>query len=449
MLNGGKIKMSVKSCEKLENSKVLLTVEVSPEDFEAALNKAYLKMRGKINMPGFRPGKAPRKMIESMYGAEVFYEEAVNIVLPDAYEGAVKEQELQVVGYPEVELDSCGKEGVVFKCTVAVYPEVKLGQYKGLEVPQNHETFDESKVDEEMRNVQKRNARLIDVEREAKLGDHTTIDFAGFIDGEQFDGGTAENYDIELGSNTFVPGFEEQIVGMKAGDERDVVVTFPENYVAELAGKEATFKVTVKSVKEPELPELDDELAKDISDYETIAEYRDHVREDLEKQFNEEQESDYATRLMKAAVDNMTVEIPEPMVLAKLDEQLRNYISTMGVSPELTREQVLASMGLDEKTFQEIMRPQAMFEISTDLLLDAIVKAENIELDEGELDEMYQKMADEYKMEVDQIKQYVDEKIIVLDMKRRKAAQLIRDTAVDKEPEAKEEPAEAKEEAAE
>ena len=211
-----------------------------------------------------------------------------------------------------------------------------------------------------------------------------------------------------------MPGFEEQIVGMKAGDERDVVVTFPENYVAELAGKEATFKVTVKSVKEPELPELDDELAKDISDYETIAEYRDHVREDLEKQFNEEQESDYATRLMKAAVDNMTVEIPEPMVLAKLDEQLRNYISTMGVSPELTREQVLASMGLDEKTFQEIMRPQAMFEISTDLLLDAIVKAENIELDEGELDEMYQKMADEYKMEVDQIKQYVDEKIIVL-----------------------------------
>ena len=338
---------------------------------------------------------------------------------------------------------------LIYTFEVAVYPEVVLGQYKGLEVPQNHETFDESKVDEEMLNVQKRNARLIDVEREAKLGDHATIDFAGFIDGEQFDGGTAENYDIELGSNTFVPGFEEQIVGMKAGDERDVVVTFPENYVAELAGKEATFKVTVKSVKEPELPELDDELAKDISDYETIAEYRDHVREDLEKQFNEEQESDYATRLMKAAVDNMTVEIPEPMVLAKLDEQLRNYISTMGVSPELTREQVLASMGLDEKTFQEIMRPQAMFEISTDLLLDAIVKAENIELDEGELDEMYQKMADEYKMEVDQIKQYVDEKIIVLDMKRRKAAQLIRDTAVDKEPEAKEEPAEAKEEAAE
>ena len=322
--------------------------------------------------------------------------------------------------------------------------------YKGLKANFEKLTVTEHELDRQMDRLRQQTPRVIPVtERAAKMGDDVVLDYAGFVDGKQFDGGTAEDYDLELGSNTFVPGFEEQIVGMKTGDERDVVVTFPENYVAELAGKEATFKVTVKSVKEPELPELDDELAKDISDYETIAEYRDHVREDLEKEFTEQQESDYATRLMKAAVDNMTVEIPEPMILAKLDEQLRNYISTMGVSPELTREQVLASMGLDEKTFQEIMRPQAMFEISTDLLLDAIVKAENIELDEGELDEMYQKMADEYKMEVDQIKQYVDEKIIVLDMKRRKAAQLIRDTAVDKEPEAKEEPAEAKEEAAE
>ena len=442
--------MIVKNVEKKENNTALLQVEVDAESFEKAVNSAYKKLKGSIYVAGFRKGKAPRVVIEGMYGSDIFHDEAVQILAPEAFEYAVEQEKLDTVGVPSIadyNVDDAKALTITFH--TELYPVVTLGQYKGLEVPQNHETFDESKVDEEMRNVQKRNARLIDVEREAKLGDHTTIDFAGFIDGEQFDGGTAENYDIELGSNTFVPGFEEQIVGMKAGDERDVVVTFPENYVAELAGKEATFKVTVKSVKEPELPELDDELAKDISDYETIAEYRDHVREELEKEFTEQQESDYATRLMKAAVDNMTVEIPEPMILAKLDEQLRNYISTMGVSPELTREQVLASMGLDEKTFQEIMRPQAMFEISTDLLLDAIVKAENIELGEGELDEMYQKMADEYKMEVDQIKQYVDEKIIVLDMKRRKAAQLIRDTAVDKEPEAKEEAAETKEEAAE
>ena len=441
--------MTVKSCEKLEKSRVALTIETSAEEFEAAVNKAYLKMRGKINVPGFRVGKAPRKIIEKMYGAEVFYEEAVNIILPDAYEAAVKEQELNVVGYPEVELESCTKDGVVFKCTVAIYPEVKLGQYKGLEAPKAEVKVAAADVNARLKEMADRNSRLVSVDRAVKKGDTADIDFEGFDNGKAFDGGKGENFDLEIGSGSFVPGFEEQIVGMKAGDERDVVVTFPENYVEALAGKEATFKVTVKSVKEPELPELDDELAKDISDYETIAEYRDHVREDLEKEFTEQQESDYATRLMKAAVDNMTVEIPEPMILAKLDEQLRNYISTMGISPELTREQVLASMGLDEKTFQEIMRPQAVFELQTDLLLDAIVKAENIELDEGELDETYNKMAEEYKMEVDKIKQYVDEKIIVLDMKRRKAAQLIRDTAVDKEPEAKEEAAETKEEAAE
>ena len=443
--------MTVKNVEKLEKSRVAVTVEVGAEEFEAAVAKAYAKARGKLSIPGFRPGKAPRKMIEKLYGAGVFYSDAVDIALPEAYTQAIGQSGLDVVGYPEIEIvdDKIDENGFTFKATVAVYPEVKLGEYKGLTAEKEEIKVSADDVKERLNEMAERNARLVSVDRKAKKGDIAVIDFEGFDNGEAFEGGKGENYELELGSGSFVPGFEEQIVGMKAGDERDVVVTFPENYVEALAGKEATFKVTVKSVKEPELPELDDELAKDISDYETIAEYRDHVREDLEKEFTEQQESDYATRLMKAAVDNMTVEIPEPMILAKLDEQLRNYISTMGISPELTREQVLASMGLDEKTFQEIMRPQAVFELQTDLLLDAIVKAENIELDEGELDETYNKMAEEYKMEVDKIKQYVDEKIIVLDMKRRKAAQLIRDTAVDKEPEAKEEAAETKEEAAE
>ena len=309
--------MNIQNIEKKEKNMATFEVKVPADVFDNAVNEVYKKNKSQLYVAGFRKGKAPRAVIEGMYGKDEFYPEAIETLAQEALEAGRAECGKECVGAPSL-LDqqiNDDKE-LIYTFEVAVYPEVVLGQYKGLEVPQNHETFDESKVDEEMRNVQKRNARLIDVEREAKLGDHTTIDLAGFIDGEQFDGGTAENYDIELGSNTFVPGFEEQIVGMKAGDERDVVVTFPENYVAELAGKEATFKVTVKSVKEPELPELDDELAKDISDYETIAEYRDHVREDLEKQFNEEQESDYATRLMKAAVDNMTVEIPEPMVLA-------------------------------------------------------------------------------------------------------------------------------------
>lgn len=441
--------MNVKSIERKGNEATVV-VEIDKELMESGVNKAYMKARKSIQLPGFRKGKAPRKMIEAMYGAHVFYEDGLEEIFPEIYDFAIAKQDFKAIGRPNLTDMQIGDDNIVtLTLTTEVYPEVTLGQYKGLEVEKEEVNVTDEQVQAELDRMAQNVASTETVERPAKMGDTANIDFEGFDNGVPFEGGKGDNFDLKLGSGQFVPGFEEQIVGMKAGDERDVVVTFPENYVAELAGKEATFKVTVKSVKEPELPELDDELAKDISDYETIAEYRDHVREDLEKQFNEEQESDYATRLMKAAVDNMTVEIPEPMVLAKLDEQLRNYISTMGVSPELTREQVLASMGLDEKTFQEIMRPQAMFEISTDLLLDAIVKAENIELDEGELDEMYQKMADEYKMEVDQIKQYVDEKIIVLDMKRRKAAQLIRDTAVDKEPEAKEEPAEAKEEAAE
>ena len=401
--------MNIQNIEKKEKNMATFEVKVPADVFDNAVNEVYKKNKNHLYVAGFRKGKAPRAVIEGMYGKEVFYPDAIEALAQDAFEAGRADCGFECVGAPSlIDQKVTEDKELIYTFEVGMYPEVQLGQYKGLEVPQNHEAFDESKVDEEMHNVQKRNARLLDVEREAKMGDHVTIDFAGFIDGEQFDGGTAEDYDLELGSNTFVPGFEEQIVGMKAGDERDVVVTFPENYVEALAGNE----------------------------------YRDHVREDLEKEFTEQQESDYATRLMKAAVDNMTVEIPEPMILDKLDEQLRNYISTMGISPELTREQVLASMGLDEKTFQEIMRPQAVFELQTDLLLDAIVKAENIELDEGELDETYNKMAEEYKMEVDKIKQYVDEKIIVLDMKRRKAAQLIRDTAVDKEPEAKEEAAE-------
>ena len=393
-------------------------------------------------MAGFRKGKAPRAVIEGMYGKDVFYPEAIETLAQEAFEAGRAECGFECVGAPSL-LDqqiNDDKE-LIYTFEVAVYPEVVLGQYKGLEVPQNHETFDESKVDEEMRNVQKRNARLIDVEREAKLGDHTTIDFAGFIDGEQFDGGTAENYDIELGSNTFVPGFEEQIVGMKAGDERDVVVTFPENYVAELAGKEATFKVTVKSVKEPELPELDDELAKDISDYETIAEYRDHVREDLEKQFNEEQESDYATRLMKAAVDNMTVEIPDSMIDEELDQEMERMdyeLRSQGASLQAYAQM----MGGDMNAIRNSLRPSAQAAVRTNVLLDAVAAAENIEVSEEECEEEYKKLAESYKMELDDVKKALNADGLKSDLKLRKAARLIADSAVavaPKAPEAAEE----------
>ena len=439
--------MNFIKCEKLEKSMAELQFSIDAEAFKGAVADVFKKEGKKYSVPGFRKGKAPRSLIEKMYGADVFTYDAINELFPAAYEAAVKEAGIEPVGRPEVSVDAASEtEGVTLTVKVAVMPEVKVGNYNGLTVEKTVHTVSDEAVEAELKRVQERNARELTREGAAENGDIVDIDFEGFVDGVAFEGGKAEHYSLTLGSGSFIPGFEDQIVGHAAGEEFDVNVTFPEQYqAAELAGKPAVFKIKLHEVKYKELPALDDELAKDISDYETIAEYRDHVREDLEKEFTEQQESDYATRLMKAAVDNMTVELPEPMILAKLDAQLRNYISTMGISPELTREQVLASMGLDEKTFQEIMRPQAVFELQTDLLLDAIVKAENIELDEGELDETYNKMAEEYKMEVDKIKQYVDEKIIVLDMKRRKAAQLIRDTAVDKEPEAKEEAAETKE----
>ena len=254
--------MSVKSCEKVEKSQVALTIEVGAPEFEAAIEKAYQKMRKKINVQGFRPGKAPRKIIEGMYGVEVFFEEAINIAFPDAYEAAVKEQDLRVVGYPEVEMvGECTRDGFTFKATVPVYPEVTLGQYKGLSAEKDEVKVMAADVNERLKELTDRNTRLVSVDRAAKEGDTAVIDFEGFLDGKPFDGGKGENHSLELGSHSFVPGFEEQVVGMKAGEEKDIDITFPEDYHADLAGKAVVFKVKVNEVKEKEVPALDDEFA--------------------------------------------------------------------------------------------------------------------------------------------------------------------------------------------
>ena len=273
--------MTVKSCEKLEKSRVALTIEVGAEEFEAAVNKAYLKMRGKMNIPGFRPGKAPRKMIESMYGAEVFYEEAVNAILPDAYESAVDEQKLEVVGYPQVEIENVGKEGATFKCTVAVYPEVELGQYKGLEAVKAEVKVMAADVNARLKEMADRNSRLVVVERAVKKGDTANIDFEGFDQGVAFEGGKGEAFDLEIGSGSFVPGFEDQLIGMKAGEEKDIDITFPENYTPELAGKPVVFHVKVNEVKVKELPAIDDEFAKDVSEFDTLKELKADIKKKL------------------------------------------------------------------------------------------------------------------------------------------------------------------------
>ena len=398
--------MSVKSCEKLENSKVLLTVEVSPEDFEAALNKAYLKMRGKINMPGFRPGKAPRKMIESMYGAEVFYEEAVNIVLPDAYEGAVKEQELQVVGYPEVELDSCGKEGVVFKCTVAVYPEVKLGQYKGLEAPKAEVKVMAADVNARLKEMADRNSRLVSVDRAAKKGDTADIDFEGFDNGVAFEGGKGENFDLELGSGSFVPGFEDQVIGMKAGEEKDIDITFPENYTPELAGKPVVFHVKVNEVKAKDVPAIDDEFAKDVSEFDTLKE----LKADLKKKITEEREKAaqraFEDALMQKVADGIEADIPDAMI----DLQCEKMVDSL--------KQQLASQGIPFDQYLKMVQ-------ST----EEAVKAEGIDATEEEIEAETKKVAEQYGMDLEMVKKYLPADQVKEQVVREKVIKLVADSA--------------------
>ena len=371
--------MSVKSCEKLDKSKVALTIEADAAAFEAAINKAYLQQRSKISVPGFRPGKAPRKMIESMYGAEVFYEEAVNILLPDAYEAAVKEQELNVVGYPEVELESCGKDGVVFKCTVAVYPEVTLGQYKGLEAPKAEVKVAAADVNARLKEMADRNSRLVSVEREIQKGDTADIDFEGFDNGVAFDGGKGENFDLEIGSGSFVPGFEDQLVGMKAGEEKDIDITFPEDYHAEnLAGKPVVFKVKVHAITEENVPELNDEFVQDISECSTVDEYTAHVRGDLEKRAAERAKNERTDLILQKVIDNAEVEIHGDIVSAEVDMQIDRF------------DKQLQSFGADLKSYLEYahlsiedMRKDyeqaAQRQLKSQYVMMAIIDAEKLE----------------------------------------------------------------------
>ena len=422
--------MTVKSCEKLEKSRVALTIETSAEEFEAAVNKAYLKMRGKINVPGFRVGKAPRKIIEKMYGAEVFYEEAVNIILPDAYEAAVKEQELNVVGYPEVELESCTKDGVVFKCTVAVYPEVTLGQYKGLEAVQLPTEADDEDVANELTNMLDRNSRLVTVEdRAAEMGDTAEIDFEGFVDGVAFDGGKGENYPLELGSGSFIPGFEEQVAGHKTEEAFDVNVTFPEEYQAEnLAGKDAVFKVKIHEIKTKEVPALDDEFAKDVSEFDTLDELKADLKKQLSEKKAEDARRDLENQLLEQAIDGMEAEIPEVMFTKRADEMINDYayrLQAQGIDLQT----YLQYMGQDMDAFRATFKDGAEKQVKASLVLEAIVAAEKLEATEDEINAEIDKLAQQYGMEAEQIKKAVPADQIAADVTTKKALDLIVDSA--------------------
>ena len=421
--------MTVKSCEKLEKSRVALTIETSAEEFEAAVNKAYLKMRGKINVPGFRVGKAPRKIIEKMYGAEVFYEEAVNIILPDAYEAAVKEQELDVVGYPEVELESCTKDGVVFKCTVAVYPEVKLGQYKGLEAPKAEVKVAAADVNARLKEMADRNSRLVSVERAVKKGDTADIDFEGFDNGVAFDGGKGENFDLEIGSGSFVPGFEDQLIGMKAGEEKDIDITFPENYTPELAGKPVVFHVKVNEVKEKQVPAIDDEFAKDVSEFDTLKDLKADIKKKLTAERTESAQRAFEDVLMAKVAEGIETDIPEEMVelqAERMMEQFKQQLASQGIPFD----QYLKMTNTAEADFRKQAQGPAADQVKMDLAVEAIIKAEGLEASDEDVGNEMKSVAEKYGMDLDTVKKYLRPEDVKEQVIREKVVKLVADSAV-------------------
>ena len=431
--------MIVKNVEKKENNTALLQVEVDAESFEKAVNSAYKKLKGSIYVAGFRKGKAPRVVIEGMYGSDIFHDEAVQILAPEAFEYAVEQEKLDTVGVPSIadyNVDDAKALTITFH--TELYPVVTLGQYKGLEGVYSVTEVTDEDVDKELADERKRNARYEDVDRPVQKGDSIVFDFEGFVDGVPFEGGKAENYSLEVGSGAFIPGFEDQLVGMEAEKDGEVHVTFPEQYAENLAGKDATFKVKIHAIREPQLPELDDEFAKDVSEFDTLEEYKADLRKSMLERRTEAAESDFKSLLMNQALDNMTVEVPESMIAEKTDEFLRNYADSMGLRGSVSREDLIKGLGMTDESFSQMMRPAATRQVQADLLLDAIVKAEGLEATEEEKADFYKKLEEDYGENAEKIKGMIDEKLMMQDIARRKAADAIYNSAVKTGPKADE-----------
>ena len=397
--------------EKLEKNMAKLTIEVSAEDLDKAMDKAYQKAKGRISIPGFRKGKAPRKMIEQMYGKGIFLEDAANALIPEHYSKALEECDLEIVSQPEIDVTQAepGKP-FIFTAEVAVKPEVTLGEYKGVEVPKAEVAVTEEDVDAEIKKEQEKNSRTITVEdRGAENGDITTIDFEGFVDGVAFEGGKGTDYPLTLGSGSFIPGFEDQLVGAKAGDHVEVNVTFPEEYqAAELAGKAAVFQCDVKKVETKELPELDDDFAQDVSEFDTLAEYREDVKKNLTERNEKEAARAKEDAAVEKAVENAQMEIPDAMVLTQARQMVDDFGRRMQ-QPGLTMEQYFQYTGLTMDKMIEDSKPQALKRIQTRLVLEKVAEVENIQPTEEEVDEEITKMAEMYKMEADKLKELFGE----------------------------------------
>ena len=416
--------MDIKNIKR-EDGKLSFQVLVDAESFEKAVNQAYLKAKKNIYVPGFRKGKAPRMVIEGMYGEKVFYDDAVEGIALDAFKAGMDEAKDRTVGDPAITAYNVNDDKTLtIDFETALYPEVTLGQYKGIEAEKDSDKVSAADVNKELESVRKRNARIVTVERKAKMGDTVNLDYDGYKDGVRFDGGKAEGHDLVLGSGSFVPGFEEQIVGMKAGDEKDIDITFPENYHEGLAGAAVVFKIKVNEVKESQLPALDDEFAKDVSEFDTLKEYKADIKKNLTADKKAAAENAFRNRVLSKAVENMTVNVPAAMIDERVNTVLNDYARNCAMQG-LTLDQYFKMMGADEATFRAYIRPNAENEVKSELLLEKVAEVENIAVTPEEIEEEYQNAAKTYNVDVETVKKSVAAEMIERDLKMKKAVDLI------------------------
>lgn len=420
--------MNIKSNEKKENSTYELVIEVGAVEFQAAIDKVYNRQKSRINVPGFRKGKAPRKMVERMYGAEIFYEDAISLAYPDAYEGALKEAGIDPVAYPQLEILDVSADGFTFKATVTVKPEASIKDYKGLPVAKPDVKVSAADIKAELKPYIDRASRLVSVERKAKKGDTAVIDFEGFKDGVPFQGGKGENYSLALGSGSFVPGFEEQVIGMKAGEEKDLDITFPEDYAPELAGAQVVFKVKVHEVKEKQEPDVDDEFAKDVSEFDTLDEFKKDLGEKLKARRQEQADRDFEAAVIDALIEKLECDVPDAMVDYRADKMLEDYANRIQ-SQGIKFEDYLRMMGMTMDDMRAQSKEAAGRNVRSDLALEAVAAAEGIEVSDADVEAEVSKLAEQYSMEAEQVRAAVNSEDLRRDLLIRRALELVKSSA--------------------
>ena len=424
--------MSLKSSNKVDTNRYQLEVQVDADAFEKAVDQTYHKENKKIMIPGFRKGKAPRAFVEKYYGSDVFYEGAINALYPDALDSAIQEAGLELVEDKiDFEMVSAGKGGLTFKATITTKPEASVEGYKGIEVTKKPVTVMDRDIDGEIKTVQERNSRMVTVEdREVQDGDIVVIDFEGFVDDKAFDGGKADNYSLTIGAKQFIPGFEDQLIGHKTGEEFEINVKFPEDYQAEeLAGKDAMFKIKLHEIKVKELPEIDDDFVKDVSDFDTLDQYKEDIRAKLTEKKENEAKDDIDNQLIDKLVELLKAEIPQAMYENRIDEDIREFAYRLQ-SQGLSLDVYLQYTGMDQQAFRDGFKEQAERQVKVRLALEAIAKQEGLEATEEDIEAEYAKIAEGYKMEIDQVKKFIRQEDLVKDIVVEKAINLVRDNAV-------------------